>query len=148
MSGSRLRRLILGVALIAALPIIAPAAATAGAPSPRHVASCPSPDSANYASISPDRIWDEVSYGGSASCNSWVDVIQIKCWVVHRHTLWWHSHSETTRDETVFAGPRVVLPIGGRAVGNNGNKYKTHCDMSARHGNSWSWSRESATVTL
>lgn len=86
--------------------------------------------------------------GGSASCDSWVDIIEIKCWIVHRHSLYWHSHTDTSRDEAVFSGPRAVIPDGGGYRGTVGDKYKTHCDMRARHTNEVKWSRESSTITL
>lgn len=135
-----LRSVIVSIALIALVMVsVLPAGA--------HVATCPSPESANYAKISKTG-YNTYKIAGSASCDSWVDLIQIRCWPVHRHTLYWHSHTGAAIEDAAFGQPRVTVGWSNNITGTPGDKYKTHCDMQATHANTVTWSRESGTVTL
>jgi hypothetical protein len=131
--------------MLLALPLTGAAAQEAPA-GPEHVVDCNTPSYLNYALI--ERRTDTVyRIAGSGACESAVDLIQIKCWAVHRHLLSWHSHHSTDIENAEFDFSRVVVGWGV-FPGSNNNRYKTHCDMSAIHGTISRWSKESPSVVL
>jgi hypothetical protein len=139
------RAVIAALTLLLALPLIG-AAKQESPRGPDHVVDCNTPASLNYALI--ERRSDSAyRIAGSGACESAVDLIQIRCWAVHRHTFSWHSHPSTTIEEAYFERSRVVVGWGVFA-GSNNNRYKTHCDISATHGTRSNWSKESGSIVL
>lgn len=115
--------------------------------SPEHYVECASPAAWNYASID---WYDSSTYriAGSGACESTVDWIDIDCWPVHRHSFSWHSHDVNTIGDRNYSAARVTVGWSGLIGGTKDDDYKTHCEMSARHGTTTTWSRESRVINL
>jgi hypothetical protein len=141
----RSRAIIAALSVLLILPLMG--AAAQEAPSgPEHTVFCNEPAATNYALM--QRLSDAgYRIAGSGSCGTWVDSISIRCWAVHRHALSWHSHTSTTISDTNYDVARVTVGWASWP-GSNGNRYKTHCDMSAWHGTTTRWSKESPSVVL
>ncbi|MBA2528725.1 MAG: hypothetical protein H0V19_01975 [Euzebyales bacterium] len=105
---------------------------------------------------------DNIRILGNIKCQYAMDILTLRCWVVHRHTFNWHSHEkwkarggEVDKDHAHAPGPgfrRYFLDgrYWSRGFhGTPGDTYKTHCAMHVYEGDVHrTYSKESRTVTF